>query len=291
MDYRGHITVAVKKPWTPKIPEEEPDERNKACCCVFTVMADTQTNDISKNDFELVYWKKAQATDTVTFEIKKCGNNNALFNIGTVFNFPQDSLAVGRNFSWRSYLLAHGQGEYTIDVNYTEFGQNKTFRWGTYNLMEWTPQRAAGTVRLRSIFDSYSRTLDLDFTSSKATGTLRFTGDFGQRQPEPDTKNHIGIDRRVLKSVRLNENVYTLRGWHLLSCVTERLIDFFLLEEDQTFITDENKKYNHNEYNEKEVVYDAECTVNYPGKQASLEAKFSDRNKKTKSYYNKEIKK
>lgn len=290
MDYRNTIAVEVRKPWKPFINEEFADNRDKSCCCVFNVMADSQTTDTSKNDMELVFWKKAQQIDTVSFVIKKCGDDTPLLNIGNVYSFPQDDLAEGFTFLWRAYLTLHGQGKYTIDVDYTEFGISKTFRWGEYNLLEWTPQRAAGTVRLRSVFNSYSRTLDIDFTDSRATGTLRFTGDFGQRQPESETENHISLDRKVIKSVRLNDNKYILRGWYLQSCITERLVDFFLIEEDQTFITDENLKYNHNLYSEKDVVYEAECTFTYQGKQVSLEAKFSDREKITKSYYNKQVK-
>ena len=145
-------------------------------------------------------------------------------------------------------------------------------------------------MRIYSEPSSYSQKELIDYTNSNVKDSIRFKGFFGHRQPKTEINNLITKGRRVEKTTRENLNEYTLKTDPLEIVVTRRLIDFHFLNEDKLLITDHNA-YNH-DYNlfDKKVVLEESAELEYyeRNRWAKLTAKFGDREKLDKSYYNEE---
>jgi hypothetical protein len=285
MDYRFKETVAIVR-----FPEgfTEEDRGVKAGCCEnFDVLAHATENDSYKNDVELAFIKKSDATDIVTFTISKCGTSGNLTNLGTVAVFNQDDLAVGFMFDWQQYLTTYGTGTYTIAVSFTISGVVGGFDWGVYDLSAYSISTASNTIRVRSKFDSYSKSENIDFSNSNCTGTLRLKGYFGDAQNNTENVQLITKGDVVQKVKRENLIAYELKTNPLLMMFTRRL-QFHFLNQDEAFISDHNKT-NH-DYNlfDIPVTLDegAEFTYRTGSRLADVKASFGIRKKDQKSFYN-----
>lgn len=285
MDYRFKQNVQVVS--FPKGFEEE-DRGLKGCCdCKELVLAHPTESDSWKNDCTGVYGKIAQGEgDSVTFTMEDA-NGNVVTNEGTTADFPNDPQAVGFIYDWQKVLLRHGIGCYTIKVNYTIAGITGGYTWGVYELKQYSIYNARGTVRIKSKFNTYWQTLQIDFTNSNFVDGVRFNGFFGKRQPKTEINNLIGKSRRVEKATRENLNEYTLESDPLSICITRQLIDFHLLNEDECFISDHNQSNHDYLLLDKPVVVTNTAEIEYKegNRWANITATFGDRALLDKNYY------
>lgn len=284
MDYRFKHTVEVVK--FPKGFEEE-DRGYKSCCCESLVLAHPTDTESWKNDITGVFLKKGNQADIVNFEVEKCGDG-VLPLLGEAATFPNDPLAVGFMVDWQQYLIAHGAGKYKVKIAFTISGITSTIDWGVYTLKAFNTTSAKGTVRIRSLFDSYFLPEQVDFTSSNFQDTLRFNGFFGERKPGTEVNELITRSRRSVKTTRENLNTYELMTDPILECLTRRILDLHLLGQDLCYVSDHNRTNHSYQYLDREVVLDAEPEVEYirRSRYAKITAKFADRTKDQKSYYN-----
>ena len=80
----------------------------ETCCDPLLKIASLTSNENYKNDFTSVIIKRSDVSDTVTFQVEKCGTTGVLLNLGEIATFPQDDLAIGFIFDWKQYLSASG---------------------------------------------------------------------------------------------------------------------------------------------------------------------------------------
>jgi hypothetical protein len=285
MDYRYKEDVAIVR--FPEGFTEEDRGVKLGCCENFSVLAHASENDSYKNDIELAFIKKSALTDVVTFTITKCGTTGNLTNLGTVAVFNQDTLAVGFMFDWQQYLTTYGVGTYTIAVAFTISGVTGGFDWGVYDLEAYSIYTASNSIRVRSKFNSFSDSENIDFSNSNCTTTLRLKGYFGDAQNNTEITQLITKGFVSQKVKRENLIAYELKTVPLLQMFTRRL-QFQFLNQDETFISDHNKT-NHN-YNlfDVSVVMDegAEFTYRTGSRLADVKASFGIRKKNQKSFYN-----
>lgn len=284
MDYRTKQTVNIVT-----FPEgfEEEDRGEKGCCtCKQLVLASSTTDDNDKNDVRGVYLKKSDPTDVASFEMYDA-NGIQITNYGIVPTFPFEINVVSFIYNWKEILQNEGEGCYTIKAVFTIAGIQGGYTVGVFELKEYSIYNARGTVRLFSKFNSYYQRGKVDFTDSQFVDSIRFNGYFGDRQPDTQIKNLIGKNRKVEKVTRENLNKYELRTDPISICETRRLVDFHLLNENQTLLTDHNKTNHDYLIFDKPMIVDESASFEYieGSRLAKVSCILSDKDLLDKSYY------
>lgn len=284
MDYRYKNNVVVAR--FPKGFEEEQRGLKGCCTCKQLVLAHASDVETWKNDLTGVYVKLSSNADAVTFSMED-DTGTIIANLGTVGVFPNDTLAAGFIYDWKQILNSSGAGCYTVKANFTIAGINGGFTIGVYDLKQYSIATAKRTVRLRSKFNSYYQKLEIDFTNSNFTGTVRFYGIFGEEQPKTELRNLIGKSRIINKATRENVNEFTLSTDPLDICIT-RQIKTILLNEDELFISDHNPDSHDYLLLDKPVSLSesAEFEYIYKSRLAKVTATFGDKALTDKNYYN-----
>ena len=286
MDYRFKESVNVIR-----FPEERIEENRgyKDCCEAQLKLASSTDTDSYKNDLIGVFVKISDVSDTVNFVISRCDDGLPLPNLGDVLNAPQDALLQGFIFDCRQYLITYGRGKYNVDIEYTISGVTGSVRWGQYDLEEFSISRAAGTVRIRSKFQSKYQKLNADFTDSNFEDTIRFNGFFGEIQPKTEINNLINKGRISEKITRENLNEYTLKTDPISYTLSSQII-LALLNENELYISDHNAG-NHNYFLfdvPVQLIETPELEYYRRGRPAKMVVKFGDRRLIDKTYYNKQ---
>jgi hypothetical protein len=264
----------------------EPEDRGLIeCCCAYDVVADLTSTDSWKNDVKGVYIKLSDDSDTHSFVIKKCGEVKP--NLGTIVTFPNDDLTKGFIYNWKQYLQTYGIGVYTIEVNYTISGVTGSYTIGAFDLQHYSLERLNETVRIKSIFNSYSMEENIDFTGSNFTDTVRVGGYFGLMKPNADINNLIDKGRKMVKTTREFVKSYELLAEPLTSCESPLILKH-LLNEDGCYISDYNISNHSYLYNDYPVILSGEISCEYPSNARimRLKATFNDMKKINKSLYN-----
>lgn len=287
MNYRNKINFKVITFPTP-LQEEKRKLAEEMCCIPLLKLASQTDVENYKNDVTGVAIKKSDISDIITFSVKKCGNPNPLMLLGTTGVYPQDSNVEGFIFEWKKYLIAYGEGEYTISVNYTIAGVTGSYDYGNYNLKKYSISNASGTVRVWSEPSTYSQKESIDYTASNHKDCIRFNGFFGNRQPKTEINNLITKGRVVEKVTRENLNEYTLRTDPIDVKISRRLIDFHFLNEDNLLITDHNASNHSYNYFDTAVSLEESAEIEYIDRSrlAKIIVKFGDKRKLDKSFYN-----
>ena len=287
MDYRIKKNYPIIE--LPKGYEEEKRVKCTPCStCNQLVLASETGSNSWENDVKGVYIKKGLATDIVNFTMEDC-DGNVLTNLGQSVTFPHDNLAVGFIYEWQQILSTYGSKCYTIKANFNIAGVTGDYTIGKYDLKSYSIESARRTVRVFSEFNSYYLKDKIDFTDSNFKDSVRFGGYFGNRQPKTEINNLINKGRKVEKVTRENLNVYELRTYPLNICITRQLLDFHFLNEDKILISDHNSTNHDYLLFDKDVVLENSADVNYRdgSRLADITATFGDREKLSKSFYNK----
>lgn len=161
---------------------------------------------------------------------------------GITVNFPHQPDAKGFVIDWRQVVNGSilKQGCYKVRVNWELQGNSGWFYFGSYNLKEYSPFNALGTVRMFVVLDDLVRKQGINYKDSGFASTLRFRGQFGYMQPKYDTENIIYSDRRREKVRNEALRTYELRSNYLLSCMTRLIDEETLLTANQIYISDHN---------------------------------------------------
>ena len=262
----------------------------KGCCAHFYALASEESAKIGLNDHFLVVHKRSSISDSVTFSIKKCGSGNVLPNLGTSISFPQDNLAVGFQFDWKQYLSAYDVGVYEISKSTNVFGVPFEEKEATIHLERHNELTSSGRFRIRSTINSLVnyRGVNIDFTGSNASDTLRLKGKFGNWKANTKTKELITKGYKSERVTSINDNTYLLEPKPLLYQFSDRLINLHLFAQNESFITDDNSGNHRGDYQEKEVVFVSESLEQDEKENYQvITAEFSDRYKSHQSRHNK----
>jgi hypothetical protein len=270
---------AHKNTWTVAQLPFQADPQNRRfpeCGKPFFVLADVSDTSGYKNDVRGVYLKKALAGDTVDFYVEF--NGVQLTPLGSPVFFPNDPLVSGFVVDWRQHLAATGPGCYRIKVEANLAGLAVDYYEGSYNVQPWSIDRAMGTVRLYSKFDSYNREKDVNFKDSGFIDSIRFNGFFGKMQPNTEVNNLIGVNRELRKVTRRNDKTYELQSDPLNICHTKRIIDDHLIDENLILVCDHNAQNHSYEYRDLACIVDEVGEVGYnEGRNAVVNATFKDK--------------
>lgn len=209
---------------------------------------------------------------------------------GVEVSFPWQSDAVGYIIDWRQL---ENYGCYRVRIDWVLGGNSGSFYYGSYNVLEYTPFNARGTVRLFVVLNDVVRRHGINYRDSGYAGTVRFKGIFGYMQPNYDAENIVYADRSRHK-VRIEAlRSYELHTNQLLECMTRLIDEDTLLAANQIYVTDHNAT-NHRQdfYDFPVVLSDTESPVfKYnEGPLASLTAVFLDKVAAHESKYDGDIK-
>jgi len=224
----------------PKICIDQ-DRGIKDCCCEYMVLGST-SSDSWKNDLTSAWIKLSDPADGYSFALYK---NGALTSYQpTPQPFVNEENAYFVTVNWYEVLVSDGVGCYELKVGYDISGIVSDFVWGAYNLQPYTIQNALKTARIRAEFSGYHEIEGINFTDSGIVSDLRFYGYIGNRQPNMEIDNIIYQNREMKRVIRENLNTYEILTDPSHKCITQPMIDLYLLSENNLFISDYNA-HNH----------------------------------------------
>jgi hypothetical protein len=260
-----------------------PDGNDLDCCDkIFNVFALTG-GESYQNDVTSAWYVLNDGT--VDFNLYKSDGETLATVQPQVFDFANQSNAKYCVIDWLAVFESDGIGCYYLKVEHTGF-IDEVIEWGTYQLNEWTTDNVEGYVQIRAQFASNQTIEGIDFTNSKVIDCLNVRGFFGDRDPRTEIDNVIYNTRLDVKVTRENINLYTLTTDAVSRIFTRKLLDLYLLSENNLFITD-NNSFNHESYIMKRVIVEEVPTPEYfqYSKKAKIIAKFGDKIKNQRSFY------
>ena len=254
-------------------------------CCEPELVCGKSSGDTWEKDKTSPFIKLFSATDTATFNLYKDGVLAGVQPDTSLFT--NDTYSLYANQDWTITLENDGVGCYTLDIDWVIGGVSGNTFWGTYQLYEFSSTIVAGTVRMKSVFNSNQTISGINFTGSKVVDTFRFKGYFGDRQPQMEIDNIITNQRIVEKVTRENINKYTLETKDLLDAHISKITDFYLLSENEIYISDFNPNNPSNSYLDTpcSLVEAPEIEYFTNHKKAMLTATFNDKKLNNRSYY------
>ncbi len=268
---------------TPSIFNEENRGLNE-CCDPELVMAGN-TNYSWMNDITPVWLKMYSNTDTVTFTLKKNGQE-AIYQ-PTALTFPNDQFSQYAEIVWKDVLASDGIGCYSILREWNISGIEGSDTWGLYELLNFTSENALGTARLRAVFNHFHEIEGLNFKGANIRGTIRFAGKIDGRQPNKVINTLTYSNREVKNVVVENLNTFELKTDPLKEHLTKKIVDLFLLSEVDLYASDYNY-FNHS-YNILDIPVILEETEELEylefNRGAKINAKLADKFKNKRTYY------
>lgn len=268
-----------------KLPQDaiQEDRGLKSCGTPQLVLASLTDVAPYKNDRTLI---GAYKFDSMFVELEDA--NGVLTDApGIEVLLPHQSDAVAWIIDWRQVVNGLGalaQGCYKVRVNWTKAGNSGWFYKGSYQLLEYTIENAAGTVRLYVVLNDFVRNQGINYKDSGAAGTVRFNGSFGYMQPNYETENNTLTDRTRHK-VRIEAlRSYELRTDYLHHCMTRLIDEETLLVANQIYISDHNAA-NHVQYYDFPVILSEDESPSFDYPQGSVFAKITAKFLDKKAWY------
>jgi len=256
---------------------------NEGCVLKLPVFAISGGTDY-QNDKSSFLYTTASIVGTGAMELhKKEGstwvkkadlNNNAL---GTYF--PKNTWTAhahqlnyfGYEIEWENVLTSYGHGEYMIKTTITVFG-NATVKYSDiYYLLEYTDQRADGTVRIHTIQNGYIKRGRFDWSDMNWNQYIRLHGYFGFRTPTFITEEYLTqkyVDEQIQDEIR---DEFTLEINDMLNNNVSEDFIYNRMLANEIFITDYN-------------LCNTQQYINYPVKPESFDNVFEDRYVKGRAY-------
>lgn len=256
------------------------------CCEPQLVLASTTSTDTWKNDITSAWVKLSDPSDSATILLTKDGQPTS-YAI-SIITFPNEPNAIYRTIYWRDVLSSDGEGCYKIEISYTIGGMTGNFEWGTYDLKEYSIERALGTARIRVLLNLKQQIEDIDFTNSMVEDCIRFYGFIGNRQPNMEIDNLIYQNRVVRSVVRENLDTYEINTDPYTDETIRRLTDLYLLSENDMFISDYNAFNNSYRINDVPVIVQDSPEIDYLDKlqrKAVLTCLVGDKTKNKRTFY------
>ena len=254
------------------------------CCCEELVLA-LSTSNSWQTDKTSAWMKLSSNTDSVNFRLYKDGVLTTF--TPTAVLFPNEPFTYYTTINWIDVLTLDGAGCYELKISYNVSGIQGVFTWGKYRLLPFTIQNALKTARIRVNFDGYHEIEQINFTGSGIESTFRFYGYIGNRQPNTEIDNIIYNNREMKRVIRENLNEYEILVDPSLKCVTQPLVDLYLLSENNLYISDYNA-HNHDYcLNDLPVIVSQSPELTYYdfSRKASLKCVVADKFKNKRTYY------
>lgn len=270
-----------------KLPEIfiEQNRGIKDCCCSYYVLASADTESW-KNDVTSAWVKLSGVGDTHEFTLLKNGQPTTY--VCPNYTFINEPNAYYTTVEWRDVLESDGIGCYELIVNFEISGITGQFRWGKYDLKQYSIANALKTARIKAIFNGYHENDGIDFTASNVVSTHRFFGYIGNRQPNTEIDNIIYDNREMKRVIRENLNDYEIITEPSDECIIRPMVELYLLSENQLFISDYNAHNHSYRYFDLPVIVSESANIDYKdfSRKAVLTCKVSDKFKNKRTWYN-----
>lgn len=211
-----------------RIPEPPlSDEYDTDCCeCLPELkLASSTSEELIKNDITGVAHKNQTYLDTCEFKIFK--GSQLLTNNGVDYpnGFPHDPNVSSFVFNWKWYLVNHGMGCYKIEKHFTIAGLPMIEEIGKYELLEYTPENAQGTVRVlyQNDFQTLWEDTTINYAGSGFEDSYRFRGMFGRWQPNVMSESNFSVlNENRVASIK-SKDTYLLNHFQATECHIKRL--------------------------------------------------------------------
>ena len=266
------------------------EEQNRGwqfgCCESFLVLADPTSSDSWKNDVNSAWCKLSDPNDSVNFKLYKNGNPTTYQPSPVPFVNEPD--AYYATIQWIDVLNSEGIGCYTWIIEYNISGVIGQFNWGVYNLKQYSVENAEQTARVRVKFNLIQAIEGINFSQSNVEDSLRFFGFIGERQPNMEIDNLIYQNRTMESVIRQNLNEYTITTDPTGEDITRKLVDLYLLSENEMFISDYNISNHSYRYNDLPVIVEQSPELNYIDlnqRKAIVTCIVGDRTKNKRTFY------
>jgi hypothetical protein len=196
-----------------------------------------------KNDRKSFIRAKVLDTDTITFTLWKDGVQVATLNgtsYGTYYDFGSLVFPQYKGFiiQWSLVKAAFGYGRYKVRTTHVSLGQTYTFDSHSFYVLEYTPERANGTVRIET-YQNGSIMNGYDYTGIGWYQSLRISGKFGNKNPKIIQDNYQSSDRSIRTIQSKTEYTYSLVT-HLIPAYISNYLNDDAIHSNEIYITDYN---------------------------------------------------
>ena len=270
-------------PTTPQQPTSIVTEALDECCYKSPVLASLSDPSEWQNDINSFLFKRNFSSETITLTLQKNGvtdlpiiNNDygIYYDFGTLANYPDYK---GIQIQWQKVLLLEGEGSYRLKVESSFISGAITEFSISFDLKQYSQERANGTFRIQSVMNRYLEHIDFDFTGLNWVDGLRVQGFFGNRQAEYEDEYIIYANRNSKRNRTELINNYSCQTMLIPDCITDEIIEYHNFANKLIF-TDYNLNNHKKNYVQKEVVFDTMETIEYNSTTnfVSLELKYKD---------------
>ena len=160
------------------------------CCWCYSVLADTNSSDDYKNDYNGFFFQRQMSSDTCDFVLVESDGTENIITDDTYGTF-KDFGAIDNNselktfiLEWKKVIDSLGIGCYTIRLDKSIAGVSISETSLTYELMQFSTELANGTYRIDTIQDGNLNLYSTNFKGSEFKDSLRLRGYFGNATPE-----------------------------------------------------------------------------------------------------------
>lgn len=290
-----HIET-VSKIRLPSVTTEE-DRGAKFCKVPIRAFGTLDSVDLDKNSRLGLAYK----FDSITVSLIRQRDGAEIAAPGINVSFPYQSDAVGFVIDWRQLTRNGGteldQGCYQVKVAWTKGIAAGFFFECSVELLQYNNFNTEGYVNMFVVLNDVvtNEGISINYKDSGFATTIAFRGQFGYMQPNYLTTNNIYSPDNTREKARiLPVRTYELRTNYLLSCVTQKIDEKYLLAANQIYITDWNAN-NHvqKKYTNYPVILSKEESPTFEydtGVYATVVAVFKDKQQKDESKYDGNIK-
>jgi hypothetical protein len=254
------------------------------CCCEYLVLGNTG-NQQWKNDITSAWLKVSDPADGYSFKLFKDGVL-ATYQ-PPVQPFVNEQNAYYCTINWGQVLVSDGVGCYELRIGYDISGILGDYLWGRYKLQPYSVQNAVKTARIRAKFSGYHEIEGINFTDSNITSDLRFYGFIGNRQPNMEIDNIIYRNREMKRVIRENLNSYEIITDPSHKCITQPMVDLYLLSENELYISDYNAHAHDYCLYDVPVIVEESPEIEYYefSRKAKVTCQVGDKFKNKRTYY------
>jgi len=189
------------------------------CSCVcdcepFQRVFGSNTTDHWKNDTIPFLFKRITSSDTVTMQLYRNGAlvgtlNSTTYGLYYDFgSFPNVDYK-GFQLDFKKVFLALGYGEYYVKTTIVSLGDTIIHESPTYECMEYSDERANGTVKIETYQNGYIMS-GFDYTGMNWYQSYRIAGVFGDKKPSLEIDNYQNSARDLTQVQDSISNLYTL---------------------------------------------------------------------------------
>lgn len=261
------------------------DKGFKECGFSQIALADAFSTDDYKNDYKGFFFKQQTPDDTCIFTLIDVNSGDEyvitddtygeFIDFGISNTQPRLTIFI---IEWKKVLTELDSGCYQIRKDIVIAGVESVELSDTFNLCQFTVEKADGTIRIDCIQNGQLRHLSVDFKGTGFRDSVRVPGFFGNQDSSYTHENIVYSNDVVNQISVIKENEYEMNIDLIPVSITKQIFDFIFLG-NEIFVNDYNIDNHSYEFVRLPVEFsNNEGTAYFRGnRNAALRLKFSDR--------------